>query len=168
MNRYTVLLHQDREYRHIFWLGNLFMSIKLATYLETFKIGCTGTARTTSGIWSDLIEIKRRDKRTDSIPWGTRKEAPTVDEKINMMAWKDNALVLMLSSTHQLADGTVIRTRKRPYATSTSAKTAIKVFGDQATKELPIPIVVDLYSHNMNGVDRGDQLKASYSGERCI
>ncbi|RFU33083.1 hypothetical protein B7463_g3217, partial [Scytalidium lignicola] len=138
------------EYQHILWLDNLFMSVKLAKYLERLKIGCTGTARTNSGIWSKLVQKKKDDKKHDTIPWGTVIEKPTVDGKVNMMAWKDNALVLMLTST------------------STSAKTALKVFGNQPQKELPIPIAIDLYNHHMNSVDLGDQLRACNSGARVI
>ncbi|RFU23597.1 hypothetical protein B7463_g12741, partial [Scytalidium lignicola] len=104
------LLDPSFEYRHILWLDNLFMSVKLALYLERHKTGCTGTARTNSGIWSELVQKKKDNKRNDTIPWRTEFEAPTMDGKVNMMAWKDNALVFMMSTTHTLAGETIIRT----------------------------------------------------------
>ena len=53
----------------------------------------------------------------------------------------------------------VIRLRKRPSkANSEPKKTVRKVFGDQWQKELPIPTAIDIYNHNMNSVDTGDQL----------
>lgn len=72
----------------------------------------------------------------------------------------------MASSTCKWADGTIIRTRKRPCTTSTSDKIALEDFGEQPANESPIPTVIDLYDHNMNAVDRSDQLGTSFSGEQ--
>lgn len=44
------------------------MSVRLVTYLLAFNIGCTSTARAISGIWNKLIQMKQRDKKTDSLP----------------------------------------------------------------------------------------------------
>ena len=83
------------------------------------------------------------------------------------MAWKDNALVLY-QSTVDIATETVLRNRKRPSKTSTSARTARVPFGDEPRKVLPIPGFIDRSNHNMNDVDQGDQLQASYPGlRRC-
>ena len=75
--------------------------------------------------------------------------------------------ILIYMSIHEEPE-TVLRNRKRPSKTSTSARTARVPFGDQARKELPIPKFIDQYNHNMNDVDQGDQLQASYPGlRRC-
>jgi hypothetical protein len=73
----------------------------------------------------------------------------------------------MMSTVYD-ANGRVTSIRKRPKATSTSAKTARKPFGDQVTKELEIPEPYYAYNHYMNGVDIADQLAASNSGKRRI
>ena len=75
---------------------------------------------------------------------------------------------MLYQSTVDIATETVLRNRKRPSRTSTSARTARVPFGDQPRKVLPIPGFIDRYNHNMNDVDQGDQLQASYPGlRRC-
>ena len=57
---------------------------------------------------------------------------------------------------------TVITKRRRPNKTTTCAKTARRAFGDLSIKELPQPTLTYHYNIDMNGVDRGDQIRASY------
>ena len=64
--------------------------------------------------------------------------------------------------------GTRSRERKRPKITSSSAKTARAVFGDQVRKILDIPEFIDDYNHLAKAVDRGDQLKCYNAGLRPI
>ena len=78
------------------------------------------------------------DKKRDRMPWGTLYHVPIEDNLVNQIAWKDNALVLYQSIV-DIATETVLRNRKRPSKTSTSARTARVPFGDQPRKELPIP-----------------------------
>ena len=56
--------------------------------------------------------------------------------------------------------------RKRPAKTSTNAAIVRKVFGDCATMELAIPVVIDDYNGNMNGVDLANQLRSVYDTQR--
>jgi hypothetical protein len=49
---------------------------------------------------------------------------------------------------------------------ATALITVHKVFGDQARKELPIPVFIDDYNHYMGGVDIADQLRSYYSTQR--
>ena len=101
------------------------------------------------------------------MPWGTLYHVPIEDNLVNQIAWKDNALVLNQSIV-DIATKTVLRNRKRPSKTSTSAHTARVPFGDQTRKELPIPGFINQYNHNINDIDQGDQLQASYPGlRRC-
>jgi hypothetical protein len=70
--------------------------------------------------------------------------------------WKDNALVLMMSTIHKVVEPskhTVKRIRKQPTITSTSAKTAQAPFSLDVCKKMTIPNIVDDYNHKMNGVD---------------
>jgi Transposase IS4 len=137
---------------YIVWLDNLFSSTKLFGYLRQQGFGATGTARSNSGICADFATKKQADQKKDNIPWGTLYSEPTIGNDINQLAWKDNALVLFLSTTHETGqDQVVIRHRKRPALTSTSAKTARKAFGSEPEKDLPIPKFIDDYNHYMGG-----------------
>ena len=56
---------------------------------------------------------------------------------------------------------TIIK-RRRPAKANTPFKKKIwEVFDGQYEKDLPIPTAIDDYNHNMNGVNVGDQLRAS-------
>jgi hypothetical protein len=115
----------------------------------------------------DFVQMKKADKAKDQIPWGTLFARPSEDQNICFLAWKDNALVLFQST---ISDGqsTIVRERKRPSETSSSAKTARVPFGDSPTKELSIPRFVDDYNRQMNAVDQADQLRSYNSGLRRI
>jgi hypothetical protein len=56
-----------------------------------------------------------------------------------------------------------LRNRKRPKATSTNAKIAREPFGDKSIKLLPIPVFIDDYNHYINGVDKANQLRSSFT-----
>ncbi|KAH9224535.1 hypothetical protein DL95DRAFT_473064 [Leptodontidium sp. 2 PMI_412] len=81
-----------------------------------------------------------------------------------MMAWKDNALVLSLSTEND-GQREVKCLRKRPSETSSLAKTSRVPFGPNATAWLAIPEYQYLYNHQMGTVDRGNQLKKPNSLE---
>ncbi len=129
--------------------------------------GCTATACTNSGICKEFVTKKQLDKKADIEPWGILYQAPTIDNTILQSAWKDNALVLFLSTTHGTPD-LITRHRKRPSTTSTSARTARAVFGSEYSKDLPIPTFIDNYNHYMGQVDQADQLRATNPGFRQI
>ncbi|KAK0367501.1 hypothetical protein CLIM01_15142 [Colletotrichum limetticola] len=82
-------------------------------------------------------------------------------DKVNQFTWKDNALVLFLSTVFQ--DGhEVIRSRRRPAGDSAAKKAARQVFGSDVRKNLPVPRAIDEYNHKMNGVDVSDQMRSYY------
>ncbi|KJZ68919.1 hypothetical protein HIM_11686 [Hirsutella minnesotensis 3608] len=148
---------------HVF-LDNLFSSPKLFVALRQRGIGATGTARTNCGIDKTLTQDKAADLRGQlNWAWGTIKAIPTHDNLVNQLAWKDNALVLMLSTVHTGVE-VEQRIRRRPNNLKKPQQKAIKrEFGDEPTKELLIPAATAEYNDNMGGVDIGDQLR-SYLG----
>ena len=83
------------------------------------------------------------------------------------IGWKDQAFILMMSS-FMSGDERVIRLRKRPKETSSKAKTVRAPFGDQATKELSIPVITDGYNYHMGAVDEFDHLIAQNAGLRHV
>jgi hypothetical protein len=53
---------------HVF-LDNLFVSTKFVQYARSQGVAVTGTCRTNAGIFKELLELYKRDKK-DVIPWG--------------------------------------------------------------------------------------------------
>lgn len=86
---------------------------------------------------------------------------------IIFIAWKDNAFVLMMTIVKGGLEPKQTL-RKRPKETSTLAKMSRVLFGDQATKVLPIPEILDKYNHKIEAVNRGNNLRASYTMQRSI
>ena len=82
--------------------------------------------------------------------------------QVNQVAWRDNQIVLFLSSVHDASETVTIVRRRLRNTNSTSKKAARLVFGDAYEKELPIPVAIDEYNHHMGAVDIGDQYRASY------
>ena len=80
------------------------------------------------------------------------------------LAWQDNNIVLALSTVHTIhtANDFVIRLRKRPAKTSTSARIVRCIFEDDATKYLEIPIFIDDYNYRIRAVNIANQLRESY------
>jgi hypothetical protein len=149
------------------FMDNLFVSERFLEFLRSKGYGATGTCRTNSGVITELIDLKKKDKG-DTIPWGTLRAMPTRSGKVIQVGWKDNALVLGMSTVIG-GEGSVERQRRKPKSSSTSAKTARAPFGpDEYIKAMSIPLFYDLYNYNMNAVDRADQLAANNSGLRHV
>jgi len=149
------------------YLDNYFTSIPLFRKLRAINIGAVGTTRCgAAGIEFPPLLTVLREKHRKKLPWGTTC-AVTVDDVL-CIGWQDNNLVLMLSTVHTVhqANDEVVRERKRPANTSTNATIARKVFGDCAIMELAIPVVIDDYNGNMNGVDLANQLRSVYDTQR--
>ena len=83
-------------------------------------------------------------------------------------AFKDNALVLVISTRFTGFEPSIWRLRRQPVKTSTSAKTARVPFEGEPTKMLQIPRFINEYNHHMNDVDNSDQLRAEFEPPRRI
>jgi hypothetical protein len=140
------------------YLDNLFTNIPLANALAQLGIGVMGTTRVNAlGFPPGLVQLK---VAKNLLNWGHLEVAIT--EKVGCFLWQDNNRVLGITTAYNPRD-IVIRPRKRPSATSTSAAITRRVFGDFPVKDLPIPIAIDAYNHYMGGVDIANQLRASYT-----
>jgi hypothetical protein len=148
----------DNGKGYLAFLDNLFTNVKLLKYSRAKGWSIIGTASGKSGIYKDFIVKKTEDAKKDQIPWGTLYSKPSEDSLINYFAWKDNALVLFMS-TISPDDEYIERLRKRPSETSTSAKMSRVPFGDHSRKNLSTPKFDDQYNHSMGYVNQGSQLK---------
>jgi hypothetical protein len=104
-------------------------------------------------------------------------------------AWKDNNLVLFLSTIHYpvelapdivriqqaitkpgnlIGQELIVQDCRQPRATSTAAKSVQAEFGNAIQKNLAIPCVIDKYNHKMGQVDLADQYRAGNPGLRRI
>jgi hypothetical protein len=115
-----------------------------------------------------MADLKRNDQAKDCVVWGTLFARKHKTKEVMQFAFKDNALVLAMSTHFSGWEISPWRKRKRPAATSTSAKTARIPFGNQPMKMLQIPCLIDRYNNSMNGVDIGDQLRAEFESGRRI
>ncbi|KAJ0168052.1 PiggyBac transposable element-derived protein 4 [Colletotrichum tanaceti] len=128
---------------HVF-LDNLFASVKLFRALRDQKIGATGTCRKDGGIDKTLVAEKETEGR--GIPWGQLHAISTADRQVNQFTWKDNALVLFLTTVFD-ETSEVVRNRRRPAGNTAAKKAAWEVFGPDVRKDLRIPLAVDKYNH---------------------
>ncbi|KAK2468315.1 hypothetical protein H9L39_19961 [Fusarium oxysporum f. sp. albedinis] len=149
---------------HVF-LDNLFASVKLFKALRSSQVGATGTCRKDSGV--DELLVAEKDREGKGIPWGQMHCIPTKDGKVNQFSWKDNALVLFLTTVFREGHQ-VIRSRRRPAGFSAANRAAREIFGSEVRKDLRVPLGIDEYNHHMNGVDTGDQLRSYNQYSRPI
>ena len=176
--------------RYCVWLDNLFVSTTFFSYLRRLGYGAAGTCRTNSGICQEFVLKKKAEQANQSISqWGSLWQAPTEDNLVLQTAWKDNNLVLFLSTIHcpveldsktvrilqaksnpgsLIGQALIVRDRGRPRATSTAAKSVRAEFGDAVRKNLAIPCSIDEYNHKMGQVDLADQYRAGNPGRRRI
>ncbi|KFA77474.1 hypothetical protein S40288_08709 [Stachybotrys chartarum IBT 40288] len=143
---------------HVF-LDNLFSSPHLFRALRQQGIAATGTARVNCGIYQPFVVAKQQDGKGKCWAFNTIKAAPTPEGQVNQIAWKDNALVLLLTTVFT-EEEFIRRVRRRPSATAQS-RPIRREFGPDPVKELPMLVAADAYNKQMGAVDIGDQLRAS-------
>ncbi|TVY63030.1 hypothetical protein Focb16_v014240 [Fusarium oxysporum f. sp. cubense] len=106
------------------FVDNLFSSTPLFRNFRKQGYRATGTARTNSGTHKELVRDKNDDDKVKKMYESNAvKVIPTPDNQVNQMAWKDNKLVLFLSTMFTGADDErVIRQRKKPSSKKSEAK----------------------------------------------
>lgn len=151
-----------RNLGHNLYLDNLFTNVPLAKELLRINVGMTGTTRKNAlGYPKWLVQLKEQGKaKGKALEWGAMRAE--VVEEVLCFAWQDNNTVLGMTSAYR-PDDQVVRTRKRPAETSTNAAIVRPVFGDEYTKDLAIPRLIDDYNHHMGGVDIANQLRVNYT-----
>ncbi|RKK86525.1 hypothetical protein BFJ68_g17133 [Fusarium oxysporum] len=147
---------------HVF-VDNLFSSSDLFLSLRQHGHGATGTARPNCSIYKGLADAKKADKAGKSgFQFNEIKVIPTADNQVNQMAWKDNALVFLLSTVFT-GEERCDRWRKRPSTKTLMARPIQRFFSGEPVKLISIPTIAASYNDEMNHVDRGDQ-RRSYLG----
>ncbi|KAJ0127350.1 hypothetical protein HZ326_29546 [Fusarium oxysporum f. sp. albedinis] len=141
---------------HVF-VDNLFSLPDLFRSFRQHGHGATGTARSNCGIYNGLVEAKKADKAGKSgFQFNEIKVIPTANNQVNQVAWKDNALVLFLSTVFAGGERTE-RWRRRPSTKTPTARPIRRFFGSEPAKLISIPTIAASYNDEMNHVDRSDQ-----------
>ncbi|KAF5536011.1 heterokaryon incompatibility protein het-E-1 [Fusarium napiforme] len=110
------------------------------------------------GVYRDLVIAKQAD-REGRLQWGfdSLRAVPSEDDLVNHTAFKDKCIVLWMTSFS--GSETAQHLRSRPNTTQAQAREA-RVFGLDYERMVDTPSIKIAYNFNMNGVDRGDQLRA--------
>ncbi|EGU75036.1 hypothetical protein FOXB_14453, partial [Fusarium oxysporum f. sp. conglutinans Fo5176] len=155
---------------HVF-LDNLFSSPNLFRRLRQLGHGATGTARQNCGFHEPLVKLKKVDNTAAAdLEFNYLTAVPTKDNLVNQTIWKDNALVLFLSTVFTGVER-VDRKRKRPTTDQPSARPIKRFFGAEPVKVISIPSIAAIYNSDRNGLvwsGMGGQTKAIDRGAASL
>ncbi|SCO92472.1 uncharacterized protein FRV6_16600 [Fusarium oxysporum] len=153
------LLDNTQGTYHAF-VDNLFSTAPLFKKLRNHGYGATGTARPNCGIHKDLKRDKQLGKPGSyNYALNEASAIPAKDNLVNQIAWKDDALMLFLTTVFRGNERTN-EERKKPSTDHLRARPIQAWFGDNLTKVVPIPTTATACNAEMNHVDRGDQLRS--------
>ena len=158
-----------KTYKFTLFCDNLFGNPTLFSLLRNLGIGACSTTRRsiTKPIFGNIDEWKA--------PWGTLRSAITVLKETGVSVlvslWQDSNKVGFCTTIHNGTEW-VVRLRKRPKGTSTSAaitKQPFYMFNPPSmckdtyehTRRLPILGAINNYNHFMGSVDIANQLQAN-------
>jgi hypothetical protein len=155
-------------YQFTLFCDNLFGNPKLFSLLRSLGIGACGTTwrQVTKPVFGNIDDWKAA--------WGTLRSKVVPTTLVSV--WQDSNKVGFCTTIHNGTEW-VVRNRKRPKGTSTSAvitKQPFYMFTPpigckepyEHTRLLPIPGAIDDYNHHMGGVDIADQLRAGFSTQQ--
>ena len=156
------------QYQFHLYMDNYFTNIPLFHHLySSLHIAACGTLR----INYIPTSLKQHfdESQTRHLPWNHLAVITTSDPHIQILRWKDNNMVKLLTSVHT-GDSTIERMRRKPRNSSAytnSARTAFTAVHPTAHR-LPfqIPTAIDDYNHYMGGVDIADQYRSYYNTQR--
>ena len=151
INLYKKLRSRNPHIKYVVILDNLFLNIPIAYVLLKYDIGYLGTIRkNTDGFLSDLIEAKNHNKL---FKWG--EDVSIEVRKVLYFLQQDNNTVLSATTTFSMhkAEDYVVKSRKRLKKTLTNAVIVYRAFKGAVRKDLPIPRLIDVYNHYINGIN---------------
>ena len=134
-------------------MDNYFTHVGALKHCLSAGVHAVGTAKGKRG-WP-VPEIRR----VDDDRFNTLYHIADKDNTYVTYRWVDNNVVTLVSTMHDPNDS-VVRPRRRPRTTQVNRHHVRTVWGDEHTKDIAIPRVVDDYNHWKVGVDTFDQYLA--------
>lgn len=148
-------------HRFILYCDNYFSNIPLFKALREYSIAACGTARPNSSKYPPPLKF---NKHTSHLPWNTL--SGMVLHDVLAIVWQDKNVVRFLTTYHECTGedkNFAIRSRRRPRITPNNRDLILAGWGDQAIKEMRIPLLSVNYNDYMGGVDIADQRRSYYN-----
>ena len=172
--------------KHVLWLNNLFTSARLLFIFRDFEFEVADIVRVIKTKKDEYEEKhdtktqkqqKEKNKELDTflsdlklkyeiqLEWKQLYEVISVDKRVAQFAWKDQQVMLFMSTVHD--DQQQIEKLRRRFALiSTNVRTFRASFDNLTIKKFSISDFIDLYNHFMNDVDVVDQFRCYYDTQR--
>ena len=172
--------------KYVVWLNNLFTSTRLLSILRDLEFEVANIVRVIKTKRNELkekhdIEAQKQQKKKNrnldtslsdlklkyevQFEWNQLYEIISIDKKITQFAWKDQQMMLFISTIHD-DQQKVERFRRKSALIFINARTSRTSFDNLTIKEFFIFDFIDLYNHFMNDVDVIDQFRCYYDTQR--